>query len=734
MPLGAPQARPMRRAPWLVLLALLCLCLPSACAPVVDNAQPSGEPTLLVADTIGQTFVSRHDGLSGLDVALGPLSETVSLTLRAGPGGAVVASAQAQPSQGDPWTRFTFPPLNQAHNRRFYLELSAPGPVAVSPGPADAYREGALYIDGEPREAQLSFRLVYDPLYIGWGLVLWVAGGLLPALAILGLLILPGAALLVWLQPSGTRQRQDVGGQLILAATLSLALLPLLMQLFGLLGLRLGPPAVWVLLIVSALALLARLLLGRSRAEAPASPPRPPADWAWIVSALIIVGLVVGVRLFVLRSLQMPLWGDSVQHTTIIQVMLDRGGLFSSWQPYAPFQSFTVHYGFHAAAAFLAWLTSLEAPRAVLLSGQIWNILAVLALYPLTVHLVGGERLARWAGLGGVLTAGLLSSMPMFYVNWGRYPQLAGLALLPGALVLLMQAVEDKRWRLGALLLAALALAGSFLAYYRLVFFYATFAAAWALGGLLPRLRLHPRPWLAVAGRLATIGALAAVLMLPRLLGLSGGYLGEAVKVTTAQGLGSQAAQVLAGYREWQHVGQYVPLGLLIVAALGLLWSLIRRRWAVAAVGLWATLLAAVNASQLLGLPGAGMMTHFAVQISLYLPLGVLAAWLLADVATHLGRGRLAWGLAALAIVLGLWGARDRLNTVNRRFEMVTQPDQAAMAWISMMDCRPSAPTRAGGSLSWRAAGTPCRPSTPCSTNGPRCPAIANQWWPWCSS
>ena len=685
-PLDVAKARSRRRVRWLVLLALLCLPLLSNCAPFVDSAQPVGEPTLLVADTVGQTFVSRHDGLSGLDVALGPMAEAVTLTLRTGPRGEVVASAQAQPSQGEQWTRFTFPPLNQAHNRRFYLELSASGPVAVSPGPADAYREGALYVDGEAQEAQLSFRLVYDPLHVGWGLVLWVVGGLLPGLVILGLLLLPGAALLAWPQSPPERRQGGLWGQAVLAATLSLALLPLLMQAFKLLGLRLGPAAAWGLLFVSALALLAHLFLSRTRHqtdEEHSSRPRTPADWAWTVSALVIVGLVVGVRLLVLRSLEIPLWGDSVQHTTIVQLMLDQGGLFSSWQPYAPFQSFTIHYGFHAAAAFLAWLTGRGAPQAVLLSGQAWNILAVLALYPLTVRLAGSKRPARWAGLGAVLAAGLLSAMPMFYVNWGRYPQLAGLALLPGALVLLMQAVEDERWRLGSSLLAALALAGSFLAYYRLVFFYATLVAAWTLGGWLPRLGFHLRPWLAVAGRLATIGALAALLMLPRLLGLSGGYLGEAVKVTTAQGLESQAAQVLAGYREWQHISQYVPPGLLAVAGIGLLWSLVRRQWAVAAVGLWAIALVALNASQLLGLPGASMMTHFAVQISLYLPLSVLAGWLLADVAIRLDRGRLAWGLAALLVVLGLWGARDRLHTVNRYFEMVTQPDQAAMDWIA---------------------------------------------------
>jgi hypothetical protein len=67
-------------------------------------------------------------------------------------------------------------------------------------------------------------------------------------------------------------------------------------------------------------------------------------------------------------------------------------------------------------------MTGVEIAEATLLTGQIINVLAVLTLYPLSVHLAKGSR---WAGVGAVLIAGIVSPMPAYYVNWGRLRNLA---------------------------------------------------------------------------------------------------------------------------------------------------------------------------------------------------------------------------------------------------------------------------------------------------------------------
>ncbi len=674
----------MRRTPCFVAIGVLCLFALTTCGPFVDASQPRSDGPSIAASGLGQTFVAYHDGLNGVDLALSGEAGPVRLTLFDGPQGQVVATAQAQVAPEEMWTRFTFSPLAHSHGQRYFLTLSAPESVTAALGPADAYQQGALYVKGTAQEAQLAFRLLYDPLTLSAGLLGWLARISLPALAALGWILLPGAALLSWLQPARTKSPGEALDFLVLAATLSLALPSLLLLAARLLGLKLGPPAVWGLLLVSAFALVARRIASRRspRDEATRSRPRQKADWAWIVAVPVVVGLAAAVRLLVVRSLEIPLWGDSVQHTAIVQLILDHGGLFESWLPYAPFQSFTVHFGFHAASAFLAWLLGVEAPRAVVLAGQGWNLVAVLAPYPLMRHLSGDEIRGRWAGLAAVLVAGLLSPMPMGYVNWGRYAQLAGLTLLPGAIVFLWRALETGRWKPSALLLAGLTLAGTFLAYYRIAFFYAISVLVWTPAYLLPRLHLNLRRWLDVGGRLAVTAALAGLFVLPRLLELSGGYLDEAVEVTTSQSLSIKTAEVLDSYREWQAVALYLPWALTAAAGLGLAWSLVRRQWAVTALALWAAILAGVNAAQLIGLPGAGMMTHFSVMISLYLPTSLLSGWLVGEGAGRWARGRLTWGLAALLLVLGLWGARDRLCTLDPFYTLVTRPDEIAMGWI----------------------------------------------------
>jgi hypothetical protein len=106
--------------------------------------------------------------------------------------------------------------------------------------------------------------------------------------------------------------------------------------------------------------------------------------------------------------------GADVGRWLSTQLLLDHGGLFTRWAPYAPISSFTYHFGFHSAVAALAWLTGWSASQAVLWGGQILNALATLSLYPLAVRLADGSR---WAGAVAVLLPALLWPMPMFYVN-----------------------------------------------------------------------------------------------------------------------------------------------------------------------------------------------------------------------------------------------------------------------------------------------------------------------------
>ena len=222
------------------------------------------------------------------------------------------------------------------------------------------------------------------------------------------------------------------------------------------------------------------LRLARQETPATRRPARPRGGLgralAWLASPgpllIYVLALSLGARLWSVRDLVMPNWWDSVHHTVIVQLLLDHGGLFSSWEPYAPLTTFTYHFGFHGAVASLSWLSGLAAPQAVLVFGQVLNGLTVLGAYLLAQRLTGRP----WAGLLAALVTGLVSLMPAYYVNWGRYTQLAGQIILPALMVVTMEAVErGGRRRLAVMAILA---AGLALTHYRVAIFYGAFVVA----------------------------------------------------------------------------------------------------------------------------------------------------------------------------------------------------------------------------------------------------------------
>jgi len=684
---------PSRRA-LAVALALALLLFLTSCGPVTEAAQPQSDPqlswTLSGAHSIGQTLVAYHDGLNGVEVALSPAAgghlPPLAFSLRPDPlnperlrEGVGVTGALTS----DGWARLAFPPLVDSRSKRFYLEVAWPdGAVTVPVGPAGAYRSGAAYLDGQAQEAQLAFRLTYDSGAMALGMLRKAIAGLPQAMAAALLFLLPGLALTAWLLPRGSA---GPAGRLALSAGLSVALFPLILlaaRTAG--GLKLGPAAVWLMLAICGASLLPKawraLRAGDLR-------QRLRECWSWPSAVLVIVvGLVFAVRLIVVGGLAAPMWGDSYEHAVVSQLLADNGGLFDSWQPYAPFDTFTIHYGLHAAIVFFQWVTGIDMVQSVIVASQILNGLAVVALYPLAVRLSQRSALKgrRWTGVAVVVIAGLLSPMPMFYLNWGRYAQLASQVVLPVALWFLCDALEAPRRHAGRLALAAVAAAGLVLCHYRASLFYVAFVLCWWPLYGLSNWRGQGRRWMDSAMRLGIVGLATAVLLLPQALHVSQGYLLPAIDQAAAQP--SSWAAILEDYRMWQQLTLFVPLPLLVMAALGLIWSLIRRRWGMVAVGLWAVALAALKSADLLNLPAIGLLTSFAVIIAWYMPISMLGAEFAGNLAQWLTGWRPRLGQVVVIgglLLASLWGAREQMAVIDPYHEMVTHADRAAMDWIA---------------------------------------------------
>jgi asparagine N-glycosylation enzyme membrane subunit Stt3 len=136
------------------------------------------------------------------------------------------------------------------------------------------------------------------------------------------------------------------------------------------------------------------------------------------IALLTITALAV--RFFIVREVPVGFFGDSYHHTVITQLLIDHGGLFHSWQPYAPAVTFTYHYTFHTMAAWWHWLSGVSAVQGVILVGQVMNGLAAPLTYLLTARLTNSRLTGLWAAVIGRIPqplSGILRELGTIYTT-----------------------------------------------------------------------------------------------------------------------------------------------------------------------------------------------------------------------------------------------------------------------------------------------------------------------------
>jgi hypothetical protein len=536
-------------------------------------------------------------------------------------------------------------------------------------------------------EIPLEYNRLFALADVGQQAVSWGTGLFWPLLLSALFFLLPGGVLVVWLV------REDSWIERVIVATgLSVAVYALLVYA-TLAGLQLSLPVLVGVLVACGLGILARLVLDWRRGRL--RVPSLGRVWRHLIqdpaplALLAIFVLVLGVRLFAVRHLVAPMWGDSYQHTMIAQLIADHGGLFDSWEPYAQLPTFTYHFGLHANVALYHWLSHFAGSeesmvQSVIWIGQVLNALAALALYPLAAKVSCGPR-NRWAGVGTVLIAGLLMPMPMYYVNWGRYTQLAGQVILPAAVYLTWSLFEApagtrSRWwpRWGGWLITSwIAVVGLAVTHYRVLIIYFVFVFAWVL------LSLRRATWRSTLLRVALLGLGVCVLFMPWFLRTFGGkimvYFGAQLSTVPAKLPASEVQHNAIG-----NLATYMaPLAwlLLPVAVAVGLW---RRQRGVLVVSLWWFLVFVITNPHWFGLPGSGAITNFAVFIAAYIPAGILLGWLFGWLVNRLNPHTGVRILLVLLVVgIGLWGARVRREDVRMpQHALVLPSDLSAMAWI----------------------------------------------------
>ena len=653
-------------------------CAPS---PFTDALLPAAGANfaLPVGSTIGQTFVAHHAGLQGLSIFLrtaGTGDALLTLHLRASALDDTqdVAVARLNITLPAPaaWYDFAFAPIPSSHDQSYYffLEPSLPPGAALFAGTTAgaSFLDGALYLNGDAQDAQLAFKADFDLTSIAADLWAWLAQTGAVLVAATFLFVLPGLALQIYCRPSANTSLTE---QVTLAIGISLAIYPVLMLWTNLVGLYLGPLYAWLPGCLGALLLAVHLRGWRPVRRLPIIRARQLAEPAfWFVCLLVVL-----VRLFVIRGLQVPLWGDSYQHTMIAQLLVDHGGLFDSWQPYSDLQTFTYHFGFHTAVAAFHWLSGWPLSEATLWTGQLVNVFAVIALYPLAVRVSGN----RWAAVVAVLIAGLLSPMPMVYLNWGRYTQLAGQAVLPAAVYLTWDVLETKTvgWR--QIALAALTIGGLSLTHYRILIFFVLFVVAFVI---LNVRRLATRSGVLNLS-LVTLGG--AIIFAPWFVHVFRGFILRqfALQINTPADLTPTYIQQANGIGD---LANYMPLMLWLAVPFAVAWLLVRRPMPAALITVWWLLILLAANPQWLRLPGEGLLTNFAVFIATYIPVVILVGAGISCILKRDGLLKSAWSSALLmvvVVVLALWGSAQRLGDAQiAQSALVVPPDLKAARWL----------------------------------------------------
>ena len=148
---------------------------------------------------------------------------------------------------------------------------------------------------------------------------------------------------------------------------------------------------------------------------------------------LVVAGslfLLLLARLAFLKQIILPPYSDSPIHYQIVHGFLQPDLSDNSRLSIAAIFSNYYHFGFHSLAAWLTSVTGSDPANMISLLGQLFLVLApasVLFLaYALTKHFTG----AVFAGL----LAAIGWTMPAFAVNWGKYPAISSLAVVPAVL------------------------------------------------------------------------------------------------------------------------------------------------------------------------------------------------------------------------------------------------------------------------------------------------------------
>ena len=663
--------------------------------------------------TVGQTFISRRPHLNSI---------TLWLSVEPSSGNQKTSNAvldiQLYHTPTDTWpiysTQISFnqiinntlqiaiSPQPDPPEQSYYLVLrSERGSLRVNGRAEDAYPDGEAFLGSEPIQADMAFRLTYD--YDPYAVIDDIKRGLSNTWLILPLgmvLLIPGWLVL---DLSGLQHHYNRGEQIGISLGLSLAIIPLVMLWTSYLGLAWNRTAVFfgsgVLTAIVLVRFLSRYYIIICKKKQPSNgiqndlginPGKTP--WTALIMQLVrkatltlillaVFVLSLAIRLVMVRDMSAPAWVDSVHHAVITRLIVESGGIPQTYAPFINIDANYYHPGFHSVLAVFYWLSGLDIPQAMLLLGQVLNAFAVITAFTLTTALVNN----RIAGIIAALVTGLFTPMPAYYTSWSRYTQLTGLLILPVAFLMtkwLLEKDHNRRELVTALLISAVASAGLFMVHYRVAAFLICLILAYIISQVrFKRLEL----WQLVkkgVGYVGIYGLAACILTLPWIWPT---FTRVFIPIAT-----SSAGKTTTAFSDfsWRYLTTASGQPAMVLAGFGLVWGTIKRQRFVITLVLWTFLLFFLANLGALSLPGGSFINNTSVEITLFLPISILAGFFLAQVIHLISIFPTIWqnilriGLVLGGIILAYVGARKLLPILNPTTDLFRSADRPVMSWI----------------------------------------------------
>lgn len=690
-----------------------------------------------------QTFLAAPLALVGLKVQLATYNRRnageLVVRLRGTSGGELrTLRVEAASLEDNRFREFRFEPIQLASDEPlvFSIESTAldeENAITVWATAGDVVRGQATY-DGVPRDVDLVFTPIYaEPIHEAVGVQLLRLVADFPApLSTAGTLLVPGFLL------SSLFVRRSTHGlalQLAAAPAFGISATALLALYATVVGLPLNRGSVG-LAAAAAVILLVGLVVIRRRpasrvpsleSRAGAAPdPRPETRDTRPETAALLAAAAASIlmRAIALEDGPAPPGADTYHHVLITQLILDRGGIPTSYEPYAPIQSFSYHFGVHSLAAFTALLAGRPALEAVAAVAPLLNGMLCLSVY----FLARAGGLDGMAALVAAVGVAVVDPLSMQLLDIGRYPQSGGLLVLPVALAFALgmtgrgaidraQAAMNRAptWeQLRPVAGGGVLAAGLFLTHYRVAIFLAAIVAlrlCWEI--VRPALRkAQGRPHWAdrgvrpyATGVPVAVGGVAILLVLPWLVRLWQEF---------TLGVGGSGGRYAPQYYALDRVADALAhpgLAVLLVGALlGLGLAIRNRQPLLTLLGVWALAQLALSNPYWVPLPGVGYVDTVTVVSSLFLPASLLAGYAV----SHLPKGYLRlgtppppplwgrrlfppplWGRVrvggrtaipttfALALVgAAAWGALQLPQLIQPAHRVLREGDLAAVEWI----------------------------------------------------